>query len=160
MPTNRVGRPIPQRAIIGGAAIVLALAASACSSSEPEDPTAFCDALSEASTVDGVIATIDIDDSTTMDMAMMELDRLVELVPDELEGDLEIVVTVYKDAIGSLAATAPGARTDVLREMQERLDEAGAPAAALQQYGETTCGIRFIEPPEPTATPLPVDIDD
>ena len=137
-----------------------ALICAACSSSGSNDPTAFCDALRVTAAVNGSIATIDIDDSASLDKAMLDLDHLVELAPSDLENDLEIVVTVYTEALQSLASTAPGARTDVLREMQERLDEAGGPARAVQDYGESTCEIKFVEPPQPTPTPPPLDIDD
>ncbi len=151
----RVGRSLLLVVTMGTAAIL-----ASCSSPEPTDPTAFCDALRLASAVNSPVATIDIDDSSTLDGAIAELRQLAELAPDAISADVTLLTDVYAEVLTSLASTAPGARGDVLRDLQPRLDEAGDPTAALERYAQTTCSIRFDGPAQPTPTPTPLNIDD
>ena len=93
-------------------------------------------------------------------------------LPSQNEADLDKVVGVLwlRDALSGLATGqgtqrvqdvmrsaqfVPVSRTvdDVLRDLQGPFDAVDAPATALQQFGETTCGIRFDGPAAPTPTP-------
>ena len=145
---------------IGGACLTaLVLAVGACSSDGPEDPAAFCDALRDAAAIN-LANPLDLDDPVSVADAIAELDVLVDLSPDELEDDVTVVAEVYGEVLNAVAATAPGARNDVLRDLQPRLDEVSDPAARLQAYGSGTCAVTFDAPAQPTPTPTPLDIDD
>lgn len=139
---------------------VLALCAAACSSSEPDDINAFCEALARATSTTGAIAVLEIDDPVVLDSALADLDALVETAPEEIEADATVVAETFADIITALAGTAPGARNDVARDFQERIDEAAPSAAALERYGATSCDVTFVDPAAPTPTPTPLDIDD
>lgn len=131
----------------------------ACSSDQPEDPAAFCEALAEAAAIN-LTAPLDLDDPTSVADAIAELDLLTKLAPEELDDDVSVVAEVYGEVLNAVAATAPGARSDVLRDLQPRLDAVSEPAARLQSYGSTTCAITFDAPAQPTPTPTPLEIDD
>lgn len=144
----------------GGALLTsILVVVGACSSDEPEDPAAFCDALGAAAAIN-LTAPLDLDDPTSVADAIAELDQLVELAPDVLDDDVTIVAEVYGEVLTAVAATAPGARNDVLRDLQPRLDEVSEPAGRLQAYGTDTCAVTFDAPAQPTPTPTPLDIDD
>ncbi len=144
---------------VAAALTALVTVVGACSSDPPEDPEAFCAAFREATTV-AVGAGLELDDPASVANALADLEILAELAPDDLAADAATVSAVYDEVLTAIAATAPGARSDVLRELQGRLDEASEPAARLQTYGTETCGITFDAPAEPTPTPTPLDIDD
>lgn len=139
-------------------AVVLVL--GACSSSEPEDPAAFCDVLRQTSARNGNLTELELDDPARLEAALVDLTTLVELAPAEIKDDVTVVANVLNDVLTSLASTAPGAQGAVLAELQPRIDTAEAPSAALQRYGETTCQLTFNAPAHPTPTPTPLDIDD
>ena len=144
---------------VGAALTVIVVLVGACSSDEPEDPAAFCAALGEAAAIT-LTAPLDLDDPVSVADAIAELDQLVELAPGELADDVSAVAEVYGEVLNAVAATAPGARNDVLRDLQPRLDEVSDPAARLQAYGTETCAVTFDAPAQPTPTPTPLDIDD
>lgn len=138
---------------------VVVVLVGGCSSDEPDDPTAFCDALAEAVAISPT-APLDLNDPTSVADAMAELDQLVALAPDVVADDVTIVAEVYGEVLSAVASTAPGARSDVLVDLQPRLDEVSEPAARLQTYGAATCTVTFDAPAQPTPTPTPLDIDD
>lgn len=143
------------------AAVVLLIAVAAgCSSDEPEDTTAFCNAFRGASAINGPVSQLDLDDDTTVSSATSELAVLVELAPDAVADDVEVVAEVYDEVLRALADAPPGGRADALRDLQPRLDEAGAPALRLQSYGSSECDVAFEAPAQPTPTPTPLDIED
>ncbi len=121
---------------------------------------AFCDALEQASGPSGAVATLDIDDAAAVDAAIAELSELRDLAPTEISTEVGVIADVYGEVLTSIAATAEGARAEVLRELQARLDEAAAPAAALDRYARARCSIDFEAPAVPTPTPTPLSIDD
>lgn len=144
----------------GGALLTAVLVVvGACSSDEPDDPAAFCEALRDAAAIN-LTTPLDLSDAASVADAIAELDQLVELAPDVLDEDVAIVAEVYGEVLNAVAATAPGARNDVLRDLQPRLDQASEPAGRLQAYGIETCAVRFDAPAQPTPTPTPLDIDD
>ena len=144
----------------GGALLTAVLVVvGACSSDEPEDPAAFCTALRDAAAIN-LTTPLDLNDATSVADAIAELEQLVELAPDVLNDDVAIVAEVYGEVLNAVAATAPGARNDVLRDLQPRLDQVSEPAARLQAYGSDTCAVTFDAPAQPTPTPTPLDIDD
>lgn len=139
-------------------AVVVVLAAGC--SSETDDPVAFCDALRDAAGANAAIASLNIDDSATLDAAIADMEAVRDLAPDDIGAEIEIVTDVYAELLTGLAATAPGARGDVLRDMQARLDEAATPAVAVERYARENCSISFEAPAVPTPTPTPLSIDD
>lgn len=141
-------------------ASIVALAVGACSSSEPDDPAAFCDLLRQTSALNGNLSELQLDNPITLEAATVDLATLVELAPSEIKDDVAVVADVFTDVLTSLASTAPRAQGAVLAELQTKIDTADAPAAALQSYGETTCRLTFDAPAQPTPTPTPLDIDD
>lgn len=144
----------------GGALLTaLLLVVGACSADEPDDPAAFCAALGDAAAIN-LTAPLDLNDPTSVADAIAELDQLVQLAPEVLEDDVVVVAEVYGEVLNAVAATAPGARNDVLRDLQPRLDEVSEPAGRLQAYGADTCAVTFDAPAQPTPTPTPLDIDD
>jgi hypothetical protein len=146
--------------LIAGLAIAAGLLALACSSSNPDDPTAFCDAMRDASASGGPIATLEIDDPIVLENALADLDALAAIAPGDIAQEAEAVADIYRDLLTSLASTAPGARDDVLRDFQAALDDTSAAAQTLEAYGRDTCALAFEGPAQPTPTPTPLDIDD
>lgn len=146
--------------LIAGVALAGSLLALACSSSDPDDPTAFCDAMRDASASGGPIATLEIDDPIILESALADLDAMAAIAPGDIVQEAEAVAAVYRDLLTSLASTAPGARDDVLREFQAALDDTSAAAQTLEAYGSDTCALVFEGPAQPTPTPTPLDIDD
>ncbi len=149
-----------RRTLAAGVVVVAGLLGLACSSSDPEDPTAFCEAMTDASAPDSPISTLEIDDPVILENALADLDAMAEVAPEEVAEATADVATVYRDLLTSLAGTAPGARADVLRDFQVALDETANAAAAVQAYGRDTCGLKLEGPAQPTPTPTPLDIDD
>lgn len=156
-PSRGRRRPLNRLAIVIAFATLVGVA---CSSSEPEDPTAFCEALERASSPTGAIALLRIDDEPIRESAMADLDALVATAPSDIAEETTVVVDTYRLVLTELANTAPGARNQVLRDLQERLDAAGPAAEAVEDYGNRICGITFEGPAQPTPTPTPLDIDD
>lgn len=142
------------------AGFTLALALTSCSSPEAEDPAAFCELLRTASVGSAGVGSVNLDDSESVEGAVGELAALAAEAPEAIVDDVELVSEVYAEALTALASTAPGARDDVLRELQPRLDSAAAPAANLERYADEVCRVQFEAPAEPTPTPTPVDVDD
>ena len=103
---------------------------------------------------------LEIDDPVVLDSALADLDALIETAPDAIAEDATLVAETFSEILTALAGTAPGARNDVARSYQDRIDEAAPAAAALEDYGVTSCGVRFEDPAAPTPTPTPLDIDD
>jgi hypothetical protein len=126
---------------------------SACSESRPDDPTAFCDAIAAAIAPGGPVTNLDLDDPEAVEAANDELDNLSDLAPEEIAAAAGAVAQAYGDILGELVATAPGARTNVLRGFQGVLDSVADDAAALQIYAESACGVSFTPTTEETATP-------
>ena len=139
---------------------IVAVVAFACSSSEPTDPAAFCDALSDTSAASGSVSTVDLDEAESVEAAVGELEALALLAPVEIAPDMELLSEIYSEVLTVLGDTPPGSWEDALRSLQGRLDEASAPAEALDNYAGATCGIEFEGPPQPTPTPTPLDIED
>lgn len=156
LPRRSRTRPL----LIVVASLVLTAGLVACSDSEPEDPTAFCDALRIANSDRGALANVDLDDAATIDTAVAELDALADLGPADLDDDLETIADTYREVLEAVVSTAPSARADVLRSLQPQLDEAAEPSRRVQEYGQRTCEIVFEAPAQPTPTPTPLNIDD
>lgn len=148
------------RALAASAAtIALVVAVGACGSRGGDNPVAFCDAITDAS-LGGSVASIDFEDRGSVDAAIAELTELAELAPSDIADDATVVSEVYIEALEALADSLPGARDDLLRDLQPRLDEAAEPAGRLERYATTTCALEFEAPAEPTPTPTPLEIDD
>ena len=149
-----------RRSVVATLAALGLVAAAACSGGEPDDPTAFCEAMRNASAISGPIASLDLDDQIVLEQAIADLARIAELAPADIADEAAAVAATYDVVLTSLASTAPGARGDVLRDLQTQLDDVAEPATDLQRFAERTCRIRFDGPAEPTPTPTPLDIDD
>ncbi len=141
------------------ATIAVVVAIGACGSGGGDNPVAFCDAITDAS-LGGSVTSIDLEDQDSVDAAIAELTELAELAPSDIADDAAVVSEVYIEALEALADSLPGARDDLLRDLQPRLDQAAEPAARLERYATTTCALEFEAPAEPTPTPTPLDIDD
>jgi hypothetical protein len=126
---------------------------SACSESRPNDPMAFCDAITAAIAPGGPVTNLDLDDPDAVEAANDELDELSDLAPEQIAPAAEAVARAYGDILGELVSTAPGARTSVLRGFQGILDSVAEDAAALEIYAESACGVSFTPTAEETATP-------
>lgn len=131
-----------------------------CTSPKSVDPQTFCDALRDVSAATGSVSSADLDKSDTIQVAISELEMLATIAPSEIAPDMTMLSDIYSEVLNILASTAPDARNNALRDLQERLDQGRAPAVALERYASRSCGIEFEGLPEPTPTTIPQEIDD
>ena len=126
----------------------------------PEDPSAFCSSIRSASAATGSIADLDVESPREVEFAIADLNAAADAATAEIADDMVAVAATYEKAIRGLAAVVPSERANVLRDMQGDFDAVSASAQSVQRYAESTCGVTFTGPPQPTPSPTPLDIDD
>ncbi len=141
-------------AIVGALSLVVV----GCSDAQPaaEDATEFCAELWRVAGPTGALGRLeDLSDPEAVDGAVAELRGLVGLAPPSVEDDVLLAVTGFEELVLALEAPDNRSTAQVLADLEERLDEAGAAAGRLGSYARSECGL--VLDPTPTPAPTPAD---
>ena len=151
----------PQKLSAFVAFILLLFLPASCSNDLSEgSPSDFCKKLQVLAGPDSALTNLTLDNSQLVNQTIADLLELASSAPSSISNEAQAVASLYEDILSKIVSVSPSQRTTELRKFQEELDEVTTSARALEMYGETECGLKFISPFETSSTPDPEATED
>ncbi len=146
----------PQKLSAFVAFILLLFLLASCSNDLAEGSSSdFCNKLQALAGPDSALTNLTLDNSQLVNQTIADLLELASSAPSSISNEAQAVASLYEDILSKIVSVSPSQRTTELRKFQEELDEVTTSARALELYGETECGLKFISPFETSSTPAP-----
>ena len=146
----------PQKLSAFVAFILLLFLSASCSNDLAEGSSSdFCKKLQVLAGPDSALTNLTLDNSQLVNQTIADLLELASSAPSSISNEAQAVASLYEDILSKIVSVSPSQRTIELRKFQEELDEVTTSARALEFYGETECGLKFISPFETSSTPAP-----
>ena len=146
----------PQKLSAFVAFILLLFSSASCSNDLAEGSSSdFCKKLQVLAGPDSALTNLTLDNSQLVNQTIADLLELASSAPSSISNEAQAVASLYEDILSKIVSVSPSQRTTELRKFQEELDEVTTSARALELYGETECGLKFISPFETSSTPDP-----
>ena len=146
----------PQKLSAFVAFILLLFLPASCSNELSEGSASdFCKKLQVLASPDSALTNLTLDNSQLVNQTIADLLELASSAPSSISNEAQAVASLYEDILSKIVSVSPSQRTTELRKFQEELDEITTSARALELYGETECGLKFISPFETSSTPAP-----
>ena len=151
----------PQKLSAFVAFILLLFLPASCSNELSEGSASdFCKKLQVLASPDSALTNLTLDNSQLVNQTIADLLELASSAPSSISDEAQAVASLYEDILSKIVSVSPSQRTTELRKFQEELDEVTTSARALEMYGETECGLKFISPFETSSTPDPEVTED
>ncbi len=151
----------PQKLSKFAAFILLLFLLTSCSNDLSEgSPSDFCNKLQILAGPDSPLTNLTLDNSQLVNQTIADLLELASDAPSSISKETQAVASLYEDILSKIVSVSPSQRTTELRKFQTELDEITTSARALELYGETECGLKFISPFETSSTPVPQVTED
>jgi len=151
----------PQKLSAFVAFILLLFLPASCSNDLSEASASdFCKKLQVLAGPDSALTNLTLDNSQLVNQTIADLLELASSAPSSIANEAQAVASLYEDILSKIVSVSPSQRTTELRKFQEELDEVTTSARALELYGETECGLKFISPFETSSTPDPEATED
>ena len=151
----------PQKLSAFVAFILLLFLPASCSNELSEGSASdFCKKLQVLASPDSALTNLTLDNSQLVNQTIADLLELASAAPSSISNETQAVASLYEDILSKIVSVSPSQRTTELRKFQEELDEVTTSARALEMYGETECGLKFISPFETSSTPDPEVTED
>ena len=151
----------PQKLSAFVAFILLLFLPASCSNELSEGSASdFCKKLQVLASPDSALTNLTLDNSQLVNQTIADLLELASAAPSSISNETQAVASLYEDILSKIVSVSPSQRTTALRKFQEELDEVTTSARALEMYGETECGLKFISPFETSSTPDPEATED
>ena len=151
----------PQKLSAFVAFILLLFLPASCSNELSEGSASdFCKKLQVLASPDSALTNLTLDNSQLVNQTIADLLELASSAPSSISDEAQAVASLYEDILSKIVSVSPSQRTTELRKFQEELDEVTTSARALEMYGETECGLKFISPFETSSTPDPEATED
>ena len=151
----------PQKLSAFVAFILLLFLPASCSNDLSEGSASdFCKKLQVLAGPDSALTNLTLDNSQLVNQTIADLLELASSAPSSISNEAQAVASLYEDILSKIVSVSPSQRTTELRKFQEELDEVTTSARALELYGETECGLKFISPFETSSTPAPEETEE
>ena len=151
----------PQKLSAFVAFILLLFLLASCSNDLSEGSASdFCKKLQVLAGPDSALTNLTLDNSQLVNQTIADLLELASSAPSSISNEAQAVASLYEDILSKIVSVSPSQRTTELRKFQEELDEVTTSARALELYGETECGLKFISPFETSSTPAPEETEE
>ena len=146
----------PQKLSAFVAFILLLFLPASCSNDLSEGSASdFCKKPQVLAGPDSALTNLTLDNSQLVNQTIADLLEIASSAPSSISNEAQAVASLYEDILSKIVSVSPSQRTTELRKFQEELDEVTTSARALELYGETECGLKFISPFETSSTPSP-----
>tara|TARA_Y100001970_G_scaffold81943_1_gene103772 strand:- start:795 stop:1256 length:462 start_codon:yes stop_codon:yes gene_type:complete len=135
--------------------LLLSLPASCSNDVSEGSESDFCEKLQILAGPDSALTNLTLDNSQLVNQTIADLLELASEAPSSISNETQAVASLYEDILSKIVSVSPSQRTAELRKFQAELDQITTSARALELYGETECGLKFISPFETSSTPVP-----